>query len=450
MNFTSFNLKPFLTKALKNLGYVNATSVQEKVIPLILKGNKLLVRSETGSGKTHSFLIPIINNVNCFNSCQAIIISPTRELAKQTYDFAVTIAKETKSFSVKLFNGGEERSKGSTKAKNASSIIIGTPGRLADLFLRNESFDLSGVKYLVIDEADMAMDMGYLDDISALINKVNKSQILVFSATYSDRLKRELNKFLRMDKIIEVGENKASNNVAHIAIDRKHRGLNEATIDFIKAVKPYFLLVFCSKKDTVKQLYEFLISQHIECGMIHGDMEDRERRGMMKLIKNNKYQIVVCSDMAARGIDINDVSTILNYDLPRDFSFYFHRVGRTGRNGKSGEAYTFYNVDDVENIKKLQSLGVSFKFLSLNNGVLTESKISNKAKKPMSEEKAALEKEIKMAATKARTKKVKPNYKKKVRLAVEKVKRKHKREVIKKDIRRQMDERYRKEGKDGK
>jgi len=448
MKFQAFNLKKEVINALYSSGYKDCTKVQEKVIPLALKNNNLLVRSETGSGKTHSFLVPLMNKINISNrNAQALIIAPTRELAKQIFDFATMFSKYIKGLSIKLFSGGNERTKEMNKAKEGAQIIIGTPGRLLDLFLKSGGSDITGVKTIIIDEADMCMDLGYYDEMIAILKRAQNAQKMIFSATYPDKLKIELTKLLRINEVIEIGSNKANMNVSHIAIDRKHRPLEEATLDFIKATNPYFLLIFASKKETVKSLHEFLISRGINAASIHGDLEQRERKSIMKFIKEGRYNIVVCSDMASRGIDIPNISTVLNYDLPNDYSFYFHRAGRSGRIGNKGECYTFYNVDDYENIKKLQNMGVSFSFLSLNNGELKEGKLNVRKPKPISKEKQALNDEIKIACQKVRTKKVKPNYKKKVREAAEKVKKKHKREIIRKDIRRQMTERYKKEGK---
>lgn len=451
MKFKAFNLDQKLLNSLCELGYTDCTAVQEKVIPLALKRKNLFVQSETGSGKTHSFLIPLIARLNLSNpNLQAVIIAPTRELAKQTYDFLVAFNKFYPSLKVKLLIGGKDRSKDASIMNNAPHVLIGTPGRLGDILIKESLTKLSTIHTIILDEADMVMELGYFDDVHAILNSALNAQVMVFSATYPARLETDLRKYIEADKIIKIGESKTSENVTHFAIDRKHQTLEESTLAFIRNYKPYFLLIFCSTKEGCNKLYQYLINNNIRCGLIHGDLEPRERKNMMRRIKNEEFSIVVCSDMAARGIDLPNVSTILNYDVPNNIEFYFHRAGRTGRYLNKGECFTFYNVDDVNLITKLESLGVKFNWVVYKNGVFEDCDNKTKKKaKPLTQEKIELNKKIKIATSKVKTNKVKPNYKKRVRMAAEKVKRQHRREIIKKDIRRQREERYKAEAKNG-
>ncbi len=441
MKFKSFNIKTHLINALADMNYIDCTIVQEKVIPLALKRKNLLVQSATGTGKTHSFLIPVINNLSINKkSVQVLIISPTRELAKQTFDFANEFVKYIPNLEIRLLIGGKDRKKDESLANNQPHILIGTPGRLHDVLKIQNLVKLGDIDTIVLDEADMMMDMGYFQDIHEMIKDLkNDAHIMVFSATYPKKLECDLKRYITDEEIIKIGNGNASHTIKHIAIDRKHVPLNEATYDFIKHFNPYFILIFCSKKSDVIALYNFLNEKNIKVGIIHGDLQTRERKNMMKLIRENHFPVVVCSDMASRGIDLQDVTCVLNYDIPNNIEFYFHRAGRTGRLNKTGECYSFYNVDDIQQIEKLEKLGVCFSWMTLKNHVfdITSKAIKSK-KRPKTEEQKKLDKEIKIATSKVKTKKIKPNYKKKVRLAAEKVKKTFRRQKIKENIKKQL------------
>ena len=453
MKFTAFALKKSVTNALNKLGYENCTPVQNAVIPSALRGESLVVQSETGSGKTHSFLVPILNNINISNpEVQAVIIAPTRELAKQTYDFAIQIANFIPNLKVKLLTSGTDRMKQEKSARNSAHVFIGTPGRLADFLITSYLAPVAKKATIVIDEADMLMEMGYFNDVNSLVSIIKEPQVMVFSATYPQKLRSSIEKYTEPEKIITIDKKiSTAKTVIHYALDYKHKDKNEVIKNFVELKNPFLLLIFCSKKENVNNLYHYLNKQQIKCAIIHGDLEDRQRKSMMKRIKNGEFNIVVCSDIAARGIDIQDVSMVLNYDLPKESEYYFHRAGRTGRMNKDGECYTLYNSDTFEEIKKLQALGVNFKWLVLKANQIEESlgpdyRRQHRKKTQTTE----LAKEIKKATSKLKTTKVKPNYKKKIKLAKDKVVREHRRKIIKKDIRRQRVERYKEASKNEK
>lgn len=453
MKFSSFNLKKSVINALTKLEYLETTPVQAEVIPSALKGASLVVQSETGSGKTHSFLVPIINNVKISRiETQAIIIAPTRELAKQTFDFARQISDFVPGMRVKLYTSGQDRRKDSKSSASFAHIVIGTPGRLKEVIITEHILETCPETTIVVDEGDMMMEMGYLEDIDAIISLAKDPQIMFFSATYPQRLRHSVEKYVKADKIIKAERSVATaKTVEHFALDYKHQDKNEIVKQFINLKKPYLMLIFCSKKEDVNKLYDYLQSENIKCGIIHGDLEDRQRKSMMKRIRSEEFNTVVCSDIAARGIDIEDVTVVLNYDLPKETEYYFHRAGRTGRINKEGECYTLYNVDSVDQIQKIQSLGVNFKWLAIKNSEITEALEPNYRKGHRKTKiDTELDREIKKATNKVRTSKVKPNYKKRIKTAKEKVVRKHRREMIKKDIRRQRVERYKEDARNGK
>lgn len=449
MKFSSFNLKPQLIEVLAKLGYVEPTKVQEVVIPKALKFENLIVKSETGSGKTHSFLIPIINNVKFNSLLQAIIIVPSRELARQTYSFINDIKKYEyfKNLNAKLFVSGEDSKKDLKSFDNSCEILIATPGKLSFLISNASEGFFDNLKTIVLDEADMLIDSTFIDEIDGIISKFNnKLQIEVFSATISPKVNVFLRKFISPDYTITLDEKRNTNSkVEHFFINTKHRDRFELTLKFIEQINPYLLLIFASSKDKVHELYEFLSRNGFKCGQITGDLEARERKSMLRRIKNDEFRIVVCSDLAARGLDVLNVSEVLNFDLPNNIEYYYHRAGRTGRNQNKGECYSFYDSDTNKTISKLLKEGLEAKFVKFGDEGFISDTFENaqvNRKKRVNED---LEKEIKKAKALNKGDKVKPGYKKKVKRAIDKVKQKHRREVIKNDIKRQRIERYKAE-----
>ncbi len=446
MSFKSLALNENLVDALEKLNYLNPTKIQQLVLPKALKYKSLAIQSVTGSGKSHCFIIPILNNLDFSNlNLQAIVISPTRELARQTYEFFMAFKPYFENLNVKLLIGGHQLKDEESIKNNQPHIIISTPKRMSQVLIDDSFIKLGHIKTVVLDEVDMMMDLGYFNDIESLLDKLKDIQILAFSATFPSKVIHLLKKYIPIDEFISLDKNITNSNVSHYAIDIKHNDKNKMVINFINKYNPYLLLIFCSEKKDVIALYDYLIKQNIKCGILHGDLSARERKNMLKMLKNNNFHIMVCSDMASRGLDIEDVSDILNYDLPNNEEFYFHRAGRTGRLNNKGNSYCFYNVDSVDKIKHLEKNGVIFNYLAYkNNDFVIIDKIKTTKKKTNDPQLIELNKEIKKARSMASSKKVKPNYKKKVKQAVLEVKRKHRRNEIKKAIRKQLNERYKK------
>jgi len=448
MKFSSFNLKPEIVEALYKMGYVNATPVQDVVIPKALKNENIVVQSETGTGKTHSFIIPIINNLVFNKKIQAIIISPTRELARQTYDFINAFQKFFPELTCKLFVSGEDQSRDISSIQNGCEIVVATPGRLNYL---KEYFNKSfvDVKTIVLDEADMLMDDDFIPDIDEIITKSGKPQLEVYSATINKKVEQFLKKYISADSVIIVSpKNATSTTVTHYLVNTRHANIKECVHKFIKFKRCYLLMIFSNSQKETMELYKFLCGLKYKCGILSGELQARERKSMLRRIKNDEFEIICCTDMASRGLDIPNVTDILSTSLPNNLEYYYHRAGRCGRNYKTGNSYILYDVDHLNNVGKLLSSGLAFTYLKFGDTSLIEDKPIDKDRiykhKHVNEE---LQRDIKKAAYEARSKGVKPGYKRKIRLAVEKVKKRHKREIIKKDIRRQMTERYRAEGK---
>lgn len=447
-SFLAFNLDKTMVSSLNRQGYFSPSKVQELVIPRALQGQNLVVKSETGSGKTHAYLIPLLTKLNRLDRLflHALIIAPTNELARQIFNFTRRFKQEYSDIKVRLLSSETSEKENIAGLKETPSLVIGTPGRLASLF-RKGHLKADKINFVILDEADMLLEMGYFNDIDYMMNLFTKPQIMIFSATINEHLENQINKYIGSDYQITNDSTKTSQTVSHHLIDIHHQNINEAVFTFLKIINPYFILIFASSKNEVNTLYDFLKETDYSVIKITGDLSDRERRAAIKRINQDECQVVVASDLVSRGMDFKNVSDVLSVNLPTDLSYYFHRAGRTGRFDKVGHSYVFFNQDDTKRVGALINQGVKFDYLSLKNGELTASKEierTYKHKKKVDEE---LLRDIKKAKYENQGKKVKPGYKKKVKLAIAKVKQKHKRALIRQDIRRQRVERYKKEAK---
>ncbi len=445
--FSSFNLSKTMVASLEKLGYVDASPVQSRVIPKALNGLSLVCQSATGSGKTHAYLVPIIETLDLnLPRLQALIIAPSRELARQVYDFAQEFTRFYPKLKVRLFTSEAEKKQNQEGLTISPHIVIGTPGRLKDMLVTSYELDLHGVRTLVLDEADMLMELGYFADIDEIYSLFgDKVQTMVFSATLHEGLKDKLSRYIDSSFLYEGEKDKTASSVSHHLIDIKHIGAIPALEEFLRIKNPYLAIAFCSKKEDVKKTYDALKAKGFAVTMFSGDLDARERRKAIRLIKDNRFQIIVASDLLARGIDIEDVTDVISLDLPSELEYYYHRAGRTGRFNKAGDSWVFYNSDSTARPKQLMEQGLSFEFLTLKGGALEADPVGLAPKKKLSKKKAFSEdeaKEVKIAKAKTRSDKVKPGYRKKQKRAVEKVKNKYRRKAIQKSIRKKKDEAY--------
>lgn len=425
------------------------SDIQLRTIPRALRGETLMVQSATGTGKTLCFLIPVIEKIDLKNQqLQAIIVAPTRELAQQIYDFAMPFVEEFPELKIRLFKSGEEKENTLKGLSIAPHIIIGTPGRLADV-LGSSTLSLKCVKTIVLDEADMLLKEGYFPEIDKFATLVNEPQYLIFSATLEANLAHELERYVGPNTPIVNEEVKTASSVKHHLIDIRHEDKLIALEQIIKCINPFLLLIFASKKETANEAYAYLKERKYKVGLLTGDLNARERKNVMKQIRNEDIYMLVCSDMAARGLDIPDVSDVINIDLPNNLDFYFHRAGRTGRFNKTGNCYTLYDNERTSKPLALANLGVNFVYLTLRDEKLVPGHPIEKQHPNRRKVDEELDKKIRKitAMNKGKNKTVKPGYKKKMRDEIAKAKQKHRREIIKKDIRRQRVERYRKENR---
>ena len=284
---------------------------------------------------------------------------------------------------------------------------------------------------MVLDEADMLLDDSHRESIERLLAKIRPAQRLVFTATMKEHQVAETYLFVGADEIVDVDKKaRVNRNVAHHLVDIKHRDPIEQIVAFIEKIGPYRLMIFASEKTRVERIYRELAERGLDCTIINGNLRSRENKNNLRRIHRGEFPIIVCSDIASRGIDIDDVSHVLSVDLPKDFDYYFHRAGRTGRNGKKGDSYVFFNDDD-DTFERFRRAGIDFDTYVLRKDAL------RKANEPSAKRKKneALESEIRREIAKVRTRKVKPGYKKKIAKTVAKVKSDHKRKIIRSNLR---------------
>lgn len=433
-NFAQFSLQPFILEAVAELGFYHPTEIQQRFIPTVLKGNSAIGHSQTGTGKTHAYLLPIVEMVNPKKqNVQALITAPTRELATQIYQEILKITKHCppgEEISARCFIGGTDKQKTMGKLRKQPHIVVGTPGRINDL-VREQSLFVHHAKILVIDEADVMLDMGFLTDIDQVAVKMPKNlQMLVFSATIPENLKPFLKKYLENPKYIQVEPKKTTaEKMEHYLLARRHRDKMSLVYHVLQLVNPYLAIVFTNTKKMADEVADELSIKGLKVGRIHGGMTPRERKRMMKQINDLQYQYIVATDLASRGIDIKGVSHVINFELPTDLNFYIHRVGRTARAGFPGTAITIYEQADEDALNRLEKRGITFKNIDIQNKKWME--VEPRTRRTRRQRKSA-EPDMKARALVRKPKKVKPGYKKKMQAEIAKIKKRQQRITRKK------------------
>lgn len=419
-NFRGFNFKEYIYQALDEINFKEPTEVQARLIPTILKGKSVVGQSQTGSGKTHTFLLPIFQNLNAQkDEVQAVITTPSRELAYQIYEAAKQLAKfSPENIWIQNYVGGTDKQRQIEKLKSHQpQLVIGTPGRILDL-VRENALDIHNAHYLVVDEADMTLDLGFLKETDAIASTLPKDlQMLVFSATIPEKLRPFLRKYM-YNPVIEVVANKhvISPTIDNWLVSTKGRDRNKLIYDLLTMGEPYLALVFANTKERADELTTYLRSQGLKVAKVHGGIQPRQRKQIMREIQNLDYQFVVATDLAARGIDIEGVSHVINDDIPEDLEFFVHRVGRTGRNGMKGTAITLYEPSEEKLIDELESMGVHFVPKAVKNGEIVDSYDRNRREKRQTR-KESMDPKLR-GFVKKEKKKRKPGYKKKIKRAI--------------------------------
>ncbi len=416
--------KDYILKAIKKLGFTKFTEVQEKVIPVARKRTDIIGCSQTGSGKTHAFLIPIFENLDLENKdVQVVICSPTRELANQIYKNAKQIAEQSETFiDIRKYTGGSNRTKEIERLeKSQPSIVIGTPGKIKDLAVKENVLNIYKADTFIVDEADMALEIGFLEDIDTIAGLMKDDlQMMVFSATIPEKLKPFLRKYMNNPFEVYIKPKELSSlNIEHMFIPIKSSDKQRVLHNLLEVINPYVAIIFCNTKETVEELGTDLYAKGYKVTKIHGDIPPRERKRVMERVNRGEFQYIVASDIASRGIDIDGVSHVINYELPKDMEFYVHRSGRTGRANYTGQAISLYNVNDDDYIDFLENKGIHIIYKDIKNKELVDRR-ERKERAKREHVTAGFDKNT--VNVKKKNKKVKPGYKKKYhfKLQVEK------------------------------
>ncbi|MEK4748278.1 DEAD/DEAH box helicase [Niallia sp. FSL W8-0177] len=425
--FNQYELKPFIIDAIDELGFYEPTEIQQKVIPLVLKGESAIGQSQTGTGKTHSYVLPIIEKINPEKQAvQAVITAPTRELANQIHQEIQKITKHSaQPISSRLFIGGTDKQRSIEKLKTQPQIVVGTPGRINDL-VNEQALFVHTAKILIVDEADLMLDMGFIEDVDQIAAKMPKDlSMFVFSATIPEKLKPFLKKYLENPTFIHIEPKQlTAAKIEHVLIPSRHRDKITTVYEALVSFNPYLAIVFTNTKQMCDEVANGLSSKGLKVARIHGGLTPRERKKVMKQILDLEFQYIVATDLAARGIDIKGISHVINYELPPDLDFYVHRVGRTARAGYSGIALTIYEPSDEDKLNQLEKLGVEFKHMDLKKGEWIELDDRNRRK---NRKKQVDKIDLKAKSLVKKPKKVKPGYKKKMQQQVETIKKREKR-----------------------
>jgi ATP-dependent RNA helicase DeaD len=378
-NFKDFNLSDDILKAIKSLGYENPTGIQSKVIPSALLKNDLVVKSQTGSGKTAAYGIPICESIDWLeNKPQALILTPTRELAVQVKDDITNIGRLKRLKATALY-GRQPFSFQKTELKQKTHVIVGTPGRVFDHIERG-TLVLSQISYLVIDEADEMLKMGFIDQVEAIIKKLPKERVtMLFSATLPEVIKNLALKFMKTPVDIENEEEGMTvNKIDHILYKVTESEKFSLLTDVTVMENPDSCIIFCKTKERVDTLYSRLKDLGYPCNKIHGGMEQDDRLKTMNAFRRGTYRYLIATDVAARGIDIDSISLIINYDIPLEKESYVHRTGRTGRAGQTGKAVTFVASREEHLLQQIEEY-IGFEIVQKNVPLKEEIEVNKTA-----------------------------------------------------------------------
>ncbi|QBO36497.1 DEAD/DEAH box helicase [Periweissella cryptocerci] len=356
MKFSELGLSEDLLTAIEKHGYVEATPIQEETIPLTLKGQDVIGQAQTGTGKTAAFGLPILENIDPDGGLQALIISPTRELAIQTQEELFKLGHD-KHVKVQVVYGGADIRKQINGLKNRPNILVGTPGRLLD-HLNRKTVKLEGIKNLVLDEADEMLNMGFLEDIESILKTVpDERQTMLFSATMPPAIKRIGVQFMHEPTHIKVESKELTTDlVDQYYVKSKEFEKFDVMTRLFDVQNPQLTIIFGRTKRRVDELAKGLEMRGYRAAGIHGDLSQQMRMKVLRDFKGGQLDILVATDVAARGLDIKDVTHVYNYDIPQDPESYVHRIGRTGRAGAHGTSLTFVSPSEIDYLRDIEKL----------------------------------------------------------------------------------------------
>lgn len=361
MTFHQFNFNQTLLDGLDSMGFNTPTPIQQQAIPAILNNQDLIACAQTGTGKTAAYLLPVMNNMvnDGLGKLSTLIIAPTRELAQQIDQQVEGLAYFTGISSAAVYGGGDGQifSQQQKAMREGADIVIATPGRLLAMLTSSGSVNMNHIKHLILDEADRMLDMGFYDDIVRIINYLPKQrQTLLFSATMPPKIRGLANKILLNPQQINIAISKPAEGIlqqAYMAYDNQKTPL----LNYLLKDKEHgSVIIFCSTKDKVKDLDKELRRNKLTIKAFHSDLEQAEREDIMRAFRNREVQILIGTDILSRGIDVDGISLVINYDVPPDPEDYIHRIGRTARAETTGNAITFINPKDQRKFFSIESL----------------------------------------------------------------------------------------------
>ena len=354
-SFAALGVIPALTEVLNKQGIKVATPVQEKAIPAIFKGRDVIAKSQTGTGKTLAYLLPLVQRIQTErDEVQALILTPTRELSKQVFDVLKSLAS-VRGVDAADVIGGRTIENQIQKLKRNPHVIIGTPGRLLD-HIRRRTLDLSAVKMVILDEADQMLAAGFREDIEALVDQTpKKRQFILLSATMTEDTVRLARKYMTNPERIDVAEKETASTVEQRIYETTKEHKLPLLIRHLKEMNPFMSVVFCNTKDEAHRLAERLAEEtDIVVEELHGDMSQGQRNQVIRRFEKMEIQVLVASDVAARGLDVEGITHVFNFGIPRNLEYYVHRIGRTGRAGTHGIAITYVTPEDGALLRRLE------------------------------------------------------------------------------------------------
>jgi ATP-dependent RNA helicase DeaD len=353
--FAALGIRGDIVEALQRTGVKEPTPVQERTIPLLLEGRDVIAQAQTGTGKTLAFLLPILERIDTGrDAVQALILTPTRELALQITAEAKKLAPLVGA-NVLATYGGQDVESQIKRLRGATHIVVATPGRLLDHMQRG-TISLSDVTMLVLDEADQMLHMGFLPDVEQVITEVGgRRTTMLFSATMPDQIRGLARKFMRSPAEIVIASRQVTlEEIEQVVVDTTDRSKLDDLCQRLDEYNPYLAVIFCRTKIRADNLHDALTARGYNAEVIHGDLSQAKREQVMKRFRNAEIQYLVATDVAARGIDVEGVTHVFNYDIPHDAESYIHRIGRTGRAGQKGMAITFVAPRDQEFLRLIE------------------------------------------------------------------------------------------------
>ena len=355
MEFNTFDFHPQVAAGVTAARYITPTPIQAQAIPLVMQGHDIVGLAHTGTGKTAAFVLPILHRLmqGGRRRVRALVIAPTRELAEQTHEAIGTLGRRTGLKSVTIY-GGVGFNPQVDKLKRGAEIVVACPGRLLD-HINQGTVDLSHLEVLVLDESDRMFDMGFLPDIRKIIKHVPaKRQTLLFSATMPDDILHLAHEVLKAPVTVQVNTTGPASTVSHMLYPVEQHLKTPLLLELLRHTDTESVLIFTRTKHRAKRLGEQLGKAGYRAASLQGNLSQARRQAVMNGFRNGTFQILVATDVAARGIDVTQISHVINYDMPDTTDAYTHRIGRTGRNAKTGDAFTFITSEDEDMVRSIE------------------------------------------------------------------------------------------------